>query len=60
MESLSPSERAWIWTARVIGGAMFVYAAVVLRFEIPTPAYIVIGGLLGGEHAYKASRKAEA
>ena len=57
MEKLSVAEKAWIWMARVTGLATLGYAVVVLQFQIPTPAYILIGGLLGGEFVYKASRK---
>lgn len=57
MEHLSRSERAWIWTARVSGLSAFAFAAVALQFQIPTPAYVVIGGMLGGEFVYKASKR---
>lgn len=60
MEKLSGAERAWIWMARVTGLATLGYAVIVLQFQIPTPAYILIGGLLGGEFVYKASRKIDA
>ncbi len=60
MEKLSGAEKAWIWMARVTGLATLGYAVIVLQFQIPTPAYILIGGLLGGEFVYKASRKIDA
>lgn len=59
MEKLSAAEQAWIWMARVTGLATLGYAVIGLQFAIPTPAYILIGGLLGGEFAYKAQRKAK-
>lgn len=57
MEKLSTAEMAWIWCARLMGSATLGYAVIALQFQIPTPAYILIGGLLGGEFVYKASRK---
>lgn len=60
MQSLSASERAWIWVARLLGGSTFIYAAIALQFQIPNAAYILIGGLLGGEFVYKASKKVDA
>lgn len=57
MEQLSPSERAWIWTARVVGLSSFAYVLLALQGSFPTPGYVLIGGLLGGEFVYKASRK---
>ena len=57
MERLSRSERAWIWVARLLGGSTFVYVVTVLQGEFPTPGYVLIGGLLGGEFVYKASKK---
>lgn len=57
METLSNSEKAWIWTARMAGLSAFAFAAVGLQFEIPTPAYVLIGGMLGGEFVYKASKR---
>jgi len=60
METLSAAERAWIWLARLLGGSMFVYSMVALGGDVPTPAYAVIGGLLGGGFVYKAQKKARA
>lgn len=57
MEQLSASERGWIWTARLLGSASFMYVLVALQGSFPTPGYVLIGGLLGGEFVYKASRK---
>jgi hypothetical protein len=57
MEALSAPERAWIWIARLLGGTSFSYVMLALQGNVPTPAYVVIGGLLGGEFVYKASRK---
>ena len=59
MERLSTAEKGWIWMARLLGGSAFTYAALALQFQIPNAAYILIGGLLGGEFVYKASRKVE-
>lgn len=56
---LSRGERAWIWAARTLGGLSVVHVAVVLNWDVPTPAYVLIGGLLGGEFVYKASRQAD-
>lgn len=58
MEHLSASERAWIWTARVVGLGSFGYVLLALQGGFPTPGYVLIGGLLGGEFVYKASRNA--
>lgn len=58
MDSLSASERAWIWTARLVGVSSFGYVLLALQGSFPTPGYVLIGGLLGGEFVYKASRKA--
>lgn len=60
MENLSTAEKGWIWCARLMGSATLGYAVIMLQFEIPTAAYVLIGGLLGGEFVYKASKKVEA
>ena len=59
MVSLSAGERAWIWVARLLGGSAFGYVVIVLQGNFPTPGYVLIGGLLGGEFVFKASRKAD-
>lgn len=60
MARLSKAEHAWIWIARLLGGGSFAYVLLVLQGNVPAPAYVLIGGLLGGEFVYKASRRGEA
>ncbi len=59
MQTLSTAEKAWIWAARLLGGSSFVYVLVILQGNFPTPGYVLIGGLLGGEFVFKASRKVD-
>ena len=59
MQSLSTAEKAWIWCARLLGGATFVYVVLILQGNFPTPGYVLIGGLLGGEFVFRASKKVD-
>lgn len=54
---MTRSEKAWMWVVRVLGGSSLVYVLIVLKGEIPTPGWVVIGGLLGAEHVYKAQKR---
>ncbi len=57
MESLTQAERAWIWIARILGSGSFLYVMIGLQGVFPAAGYVLIGGLLGGEFVYRASRK---
>jgi len=59
MSRLSVAEKAWIWVARLLGSTSFVYVLVILQGDFPTPGYVLIGGLLGGEFVYRAQKKVD-
>lgn len=42
----------WKWFLRLLGASAFIYVALVKDFNVPSPAYIGIFGLIGLPHVY--------
>lgn len=54
------AEKVWKWTLRGLGIVAFIYVLVGMKGEVPLPAWVVIGGLIGLPNALPLSSVIEA